>query len=101
MYLTLSAAEIDAEEAERIGLVDRLTEPDELLAEAEAFARQIASYPRVGVEWTKLGFQHALESDFETPTRSELAAEVACFGAPETRARFRAFLDRKRSQAPE
>jgi enoyl-CoA hydratase/carnithine racemase len=101
MYLTLSAAEIDAEEAERIGLVDRLTEPDELLAEAEAFARQITSYPRVGVEWTKLGFHNALESDFDTATQSELAAEVACFREPETRARFRAFVERKRSKAPE
>ncbi len=96
MHLTLSAEQIEAEEAERIGLVDRVTEPEALLAEAEAFARRIASYPRVGVAWTKLGFQRALESDFGAATRSEEEAELACFRSPDTRARFRAFVDRQR-----
>jgi enoyl-CoA hydratase/carnithine racemase len=96
MYLTLWAGNIDADEAERIGLVNRVTEPEDLLAEAEAFAHRVASYPRVGVAWTKLGFHRALESDFEDATRGEAAAELACFQSQETRERFRAFLARKR-----
>jgi enoyl-CoA hydratase/carnithine racemase len=96
MHLTLAADSIDADEAERIGLVSRVTEPETLLAEAEAFARRLASYPRVGVAWTKLGFHRALEGGFEDATRSEAAAELACFRSPDTRARFRAFLERKR-----
>ena len=101
MYLTLSADQIDADEAARIGLVDRVTEPETLLDEAVAFASRIASYPRVGVEWTKLGFARALESDFADATRSEEAAELACFQSPDTRARFRAFLERRRTEVPE
>ena len=100
MYLTLSADQIDADEAARIGLVDRVTEPETLLDEAVAFASRIASYPRVGVEWTKLGFARALESDFAAATRSEEAAELACFQSPDTRARFRAFLERRRTEFP-
>ena len=96
MYLTLSAASIDADEAERIGLVDRVIGSDDLLAEAEAFAHRLASYPRVGVAWTKLGFHAALESDFAAATRSEAAAELECFRSPDTRERFRAFIERKR-----
>ena len=96
MYLTLSADPIDAEEAEVIGLVDRLTRAETVLDEAKHFARRIASYPRTGVEWTKIGYMRALESDFETATRSEEAAELACFQSPETRARFRAFIERRR-----
>ena len=96
MYLTLSADDIDAEEAERIGLVDRVTEPETLLAEAEAFAHRIASYPRVGVAWTKRGFHHALDSTFAAATRSEEEGELASFQSPDTRELFRAFLDRKR-----
>jgi len=96
MYLTLSADSIDADEAQRIGLVDRVVEPDDLLAEAETFAHRLASYPRVGVAWTKLGFHGALESDFAAATRSEAAAELACFRSPDTRERFRAFVERKR-----
>jgi enoyl-CoA hydratase/carnithine racemase len=78
MYLTLDAEPFDADEAERIGLVSRVVEPDALLAEAEAFAHKIAGYPRVGVEWTKLGFHRALQSTFAEATASELEAEVAC-----------------------
>ena len=96
MYLTLWGENIDADEAERIGLVSRVIEPEDLLDEAEAFARRLASYPRVGVAWTKLGFHHALESGFDAATRSEEAAELACFQSPDTRERFRAFLERKR-----
>jgi enoyl-CoA hydratase/carnithine racemase len=96
MYLTLSADPIDAEEAAAIGLVDRVTQAETVLDEAKDFARRIASYPRTGVEWTKIGYMRALESDFETATRSEEAAELACFQSPETRARFRAFIERRR-----
>jgi enoyl-CoA hydratase/carnithine racemase len=96
MYLTLSADPIDAEEAAAIGLVDRVTQAETVLDEAKDFARRIASYPRTGVEWTKIGYMRALESDFVTATRTEEAAELACFQSPETRARFRAFIERRR-----
>ncbi len=96
MYLTLAGDSIDAEEAERIGFVNRVTEPEALLAEAEAFAHRVASYPRVGVAWTKRGFHRALDGPFEAATRSEEEGELACFRSPETRERFQGFLDRKR-----
>lgn len=97
MYLTLSGHEIDADEAARIGLVDRVTDPESLLAEAEALAHRLASYPRIAVAETKLGFHAALESDLATAMDREAAAELACFQSPETRARFRAFIDRDRA----
>jgi enoyl-CoA hydratase/carnithine racemase len=96
MYLTLDAEPIDADEAERIGLVSRVVEPDDLLAEAEAFAHKLARYPRVGVEWTKLGFHGALQSTFAEATESELEAEVACFRGSGTRERLTAFAERRR-----
>jgi enoyl-CoA hydratase/carnithine racemase len=40
--LLLSARSIDADEAERIGLVTRLCEPAEVLADAQAYARMLA-----------------------------------------------------------
>ena len=97
MYLTLSADDIDADEAERIGLVSRVVEPPALLAETEAFAHRLAAYPRVGLEGTKLGFHRALESTFAEATESELEAEVACFRSPDTRERLKAFAERKRA----
>jgi enoyl-CoA hydratase len=94
--LALSGENIDADEAQRIGLVTRVTVPSTLLGEADAYAHRIASYPRVGVAWTKLGIGRAMESSFEEATRNEAEAELACFRSPATRARFRAFIERKR-----
>ena len=98
MYLTLLAENIDADEAERIGLVNRVTEPEALLPEAEAFAHRIAAYPRVGVAWTKRGFHHALDARFDAATASEEEGELASFRSPDTRERFRRFLERKRGE---
>ena len=96
MDLALSGEEIDADEAQRIGLVTRVTAPATLLAEADAYAHRIAAFPRVGVAQTKLGLHAAMQSTFEEATARESEAELACFRSPATRVRFRAFLDRKR-----
>jgi enoyl-CoA hydratase/carnithine racemase len=96
LYLALGAENIDAEEAERIGLVSRVVPGRDLLAEAEAFAQRVASYPRVGVSWTKRTFHEGLDLDFHAATRLETEAEIAGFRSPETRERFQAFVDRKR-----
>ena len=96
LYLALGAENIDAEEAERIGLVSRVIDPDRLLDEAEAFAHRIASYPRVGVAWTKRAFHDSLDLDFVAATRLESEAELDCFRSPATRERLQSFVDRKR-----
>jgi enoyl-CoA hydratase/carnithine racemase len=96
LHLALGAENIDAEEAERIGLVSRVVAEEDLMAEAEAFAHRVASYPRVGVGWTKRTFHDGLDLDFDAATRLETEAEVDSFRSPETRERLRAFVDRKR-----
>lgn len=96
LHLTLSADTIDATEAERIGLVSRVIDADALITEASAYARKLASYPRVGVTNAKAELYGALDSDFAAATARELAGEVACFRSPDVRQRLRAFLSRKR-----
>jgi enoyl-CoA hydratase len=96
LYLALGAENIDADEAERVGLVSRVVEPDVLLDEAEAFARRIASYPRVGAAWTKRTLHENLDLDSDAAMRLETEAEIDSFRSPKTRERMQAFLDRKR-----
>ena len=96
LYLALGAENIDADEALRMGLVSRVVEPDALLEEAVAFARRVASYPRVGTAWTKRTFHESLDLDFDAATRLETEAEVDSFRSPATRERFQAFVERKR-----
>src|SRR5262245_28408360 len=51
--IMLSGRDVDAEEAERIGLVSRVVPRDDLLDTCYALAERIIGYSRVGVEITK------------------------------------------------
>ncbi len=49
----LSGRDVDAEEAERIGLVSSVVPADELLDRCYALAERIMSFSRIGTESTK------------------------------------------------
>jgi enoyl-CoA hydratase/carnithine racemase len=96
LHLALSAENIDAEEARRIGLVSRVVDGDRLHAEAERIAATIAGYPRVGVRFAKAELYGALDLAFEQATAAEEAGELACFRDPEVKAQLRRFADRRK-----
>ena len=56
---------IDAEEAERIGLVHRVCEPDELMKEALAFAKELAASPPLAVAHIKRCIYEGTEMPFK------------------------------------
>jgi enoyl-CoA hydratase/carnithine racemase len=71
--LCLTGRRVDATEALRIGLVSRVVEPPELLAEARATAAQVAEAPQHALEATKryltgswgLGFEDSLRLEHD------------------------------------
>lgn len=60
--MMLTGRMVEAEEAERIGLILRRTEPDAVLAEAQALADAIAANGRMGTWMTKRGMWANLET---------------------------------------
>jgi len=66
---------IDAQEAERIGLVNRVFPAAELMEETLACARDIAARPKAGVRWTKLAVNKLLVSQLNLTLEFGLAAE--------------------------
>jgi enoyl-CoA hydratase len=94
LHLTLLGEPIDAAEAERIGLVSAVVDDGDLERAAQTWAETISSHPAVAVRLAKRAF-HRAEHDFAASLRFEEAAEAECFGDPETRARLRAFVERK------
>jgi len=71
MELILSGRQVNAEEALRIGLVERLCEPGRALAEATSFARRLADFPqgalradrRSALDQWSLNLQDALRAE--------------------------------------
>ena len=74
--LCLTGEMISAEEAQRIGLVNRVYEPAELLPAAEAMAKKIIANAPLAVQYT----MEAIERGIEMPQEEGLFLEATLFG---------------------
>ena len=88
--LVYTSRAVDAEEAHRIGLLDRLVEHDKLLDAALELAAQMTAWPPLALRMSKRVLQHNMECDLEAALRFELTS--LSFGN-------RAVHDRKESVA--
>jgi len=93
--LCLPGEMITAEEAQRIGLVNRLYEPGDLLAAAEAMAKKIIANAPIAVKYT----MEAIEHGFEVPLEEGLFLEATLFGlscaTEDMREGTKAFLEKR------
>jgi enoyl-CoA hydratase len=93
--LCLSGEMISAEEALRIGLVNHVYEPGELLPAAEALAKKIIANAPLAVKFT----MEAIERGAEMPLEEALFLEATLFGlvasTEDMREGTRAFLEKR------
>jgi len=68
--LALTGDIIDAERALAIGLVNRIVEPEQLIAESVGLAERIADRPRRAVEATKQALRASWQSDLASAMSS-------------------------------
>ncbi|MDO9334744.1 MAG: enoyl-CoA hydratase/isomerase family protein [Dehalococcoidales bacterium] len=73
---------VEAEEAYRIGLLDRLVPADKLIDEAVALANQIATLPPVAMQVARRVLQQSMESYFEEQLRNESFGLIMARRAP-------------------
>jgi enoyl-CoA hydratase len=96
--LCLSGEMISAEEAQRIGLVNHLYEPQELMPAAQSLAKKIASNAPLAVQ---IGME-AIERGQEMPLEQGLFLEASLFGmscaTEDMREGTRAFLEKRPPQ---
>jgi len=76
--LAFTGRMFDAQEAERLGLVDRVVEHGRLMEEAEALARTIAQWPPDTVQMTKRVLRHGMQSTMEQVLPYESLAFQDC-----------------------
>jgi enoyl-CoA hydratase len=93
--LILTGDMIGAEEAFRIGLVNRVTEPGDLLSAAESIARKIVANAPLAVKYSI----EAIERGTEIPLEEGLFLEATLFGlccaTEDMREGTRAFLEKR------
>jgi enoyl-CoA hydratase len=96
--LCLSGEMISAEEAQRIGLVNHVYEPVELMREAEALAKKIIANAPVAVRYA----MEAIERGIEMPQEEGLFLEATLFGlccaTEDMREGTKAFLEKRKPQ---
>ena len=73
---------VEADEAYRIGLLDRLVPAESLLDGAKELARQIAFWPPVAMQMSKRVMQRGMESDLEEQLKYEIHGMVFARRAP-------------------
>ena len=96
--LCLTGEMITAEEAQRVGLLNRIYEPAELLPAAEAMAKKIIANAPLAVKYT----MEAIERGIEMPQEEGLFLEATLFGlscaTEDMREGTKAFLEKRPAQ---
>lgn len=90
--LIYTAAVIDAAEAYRIGLVNKVAEPEELMNIAGEMARTIASKAQLAVRYSKEAINRGIETDVETGIAIETDLFGLCFATSDQKEGMDAFL---------
>jgi 2-(1,2-epoxy-1,2-dihydrophenyl)acetyl-CoA isomerase len=95
MELMLTADMLDAAEALRIGLVNRVVPHDQLAAATEELARLVASRPPISTRIIKRGIYLSAARSLEENLEYETASQLACFSSADAREGVRAFFEKR------
>lgn len=97
MELLMNGGMIDAAEAHRVGLVNRIVEPDQLLDEARKALELILSRGPVAVAQTKGAVQRGLDSTLDEGLAEESRRFGVCFGTADAKEGISAFLEKRKA----
>lgn len=93
--LLMTGDMIDAAEAYRIGLVNKVLPAAELLPAAHKMATKIASKGQVAVGFVKSSLQHGLETDLNRACAQEADLFGLCFATADQKEGMQAFLEKR------
>jgi len=96
--LVLTGEMISAEEALRIGLVNRVVEPAELIPTCEAIAKKIIANAPLAVKYAIEAIEHGMEMTQEEGLFLEATLFGVCCSTEDMREGTRAFLEKRPAQ---
>ena len=86
---------VDAAEADELGLLHKVVEPEQLLPEALALARELAEGPQVAMRLLKKTVYNAAELSFEKACDDNATATAITDHHPDTHGAIAAFREGK------
>lgn len=93
--LLLTGENLSAEEAERIGLVDGVFEPEELLSAAVRLGLQVAKCEPLALRLSRSLLDAGGEGSLEAALRHEVETILSCISEGQAREGLRAFLEKR------
>lgn len=97
LELLLTGEVIDAREACRIGLVNRVVAPESLLPECLSITAKIARKGPIAVRLCKEAVRAGIELDIESGCRQEADLFGICFASDDQKEGMRAFLEKRQA----
>jgi enoyl-CoA hydratase/carnithine racemase len=86
---------ISAQEAERIGLYNKVVSAEMLLPETEALAERLARGPSFALAMTKEMLNREMDVSLETALEWEAQAQATCMQHPDYREAYEAFVEKR------
>ena len=94
--LLMTGDSVRAEEAERIGLFNRVVDDDALMTEACAMARRLAEGPTFSLGMTKELINNGLSMDLNSALDAEARAQTICMLADDFKEFHAAFVEKRK-----
>lgn len=91
-----TGSNIGAEEAFRIGLVNRVVPSEKLMDEVFALANKIANNAPIAVQLCKSAINRGLQTDIDTGLSFESEVFAECFASQDQKAAMEAFVEKKK-----
>lgn len=95
--LLFSGDQIDAQEAYRIGLVNRVVQPDDLMAETVTLAKKIISRATIAVQLCKQAVNEGMKVDLDSGLAHEAEVFGLCFTTNDQKEGMRAFIEKRQA----
>ena len=93
--LIFTGDSLDANEALRLGIVNSVVAPEELLKTAHALASRIAAGPPVAIALSKRAIYRNLEAGLRESLEFETFAQVVCKDTEDSKEGVRAFMEKR------
>ncbi len=93
--LIFTGEAIDAAEALKLGIVNAVVAPDDLMPETRKLARKIAAGPPVAIRLAKRAIQHNQDVDLRAALEFETFAQSICRETEDAREGIRAFVEKR------